>query len=117
MSAWINQSVTHSVKNGKNNLLCLNRYVSVTKMVANFSTCKGCKIFFPGPICSVGGLNYGLIHSIASNKLIQNVISKLQQHMHIQKQKKRKEGEEIREGKGKRDEIKRESVELFITHK
>ena len=77
MSAWINQLVTDSVNNGKNTLLCLNRYVSVnsvttpTKMVANFSTSEGCKIFFQAPSPLLAALNYGLIHSIASKKLIQ----------------------------------------------
>ena len=87
-------------------------------MVANFPHVKGAKSFSQAPSALLAALNYGLIHSIASKKLIQKVISKLQQHMHVQKQNKRKERrKEMREGKGKRDEIKRESEELFITHK
>ena len=98
VSAWINRSVTHSEKSGKNTLLWLNRYVSVnsvttpTKMVANFPHVKGANSFPQAPSALLVTLNYGLIHNIASKKLIQNMISKLQQHMHIQKQNKRKEG-------------------------
>ena len=84
-----------------------------TKLIAKFPRVKCAKSFPQGPSALLAALNYGLIHNIAGRKLIQKVISKLQQHIPKQKQQqkgRRKGRVEMRERKGKRDEIRREEV-------
>ena len=89
----------------------VNSVTTPTKLVAKLSHVKRAKSFPQGPSALLVTLNYGLIHNIASRKLIQKVISKLQQHIHIQKQK-QKQGKEERKSRNERRkrEMRREEV-------